>query len=156
MFFCASDVQGLSYKPFHRYVCRWCDVGCIGWYSSSWSSCAADLHVSPSWWSLDLSWLGLIFDGWGSRGQCCYSTEFLYRIFGPCYNPAILMFLLRTGLLLSFSVSSLGAGGFFAEVVLIFNLGESCMFPASPGAARERELVTRTVPSSAADVCHHC
>jgi len=38
----------------------------------------------------------------------------------------------------------------------IFILGESCMFPASPDAAREREFVTRPVPSSAADVRHHC
>ena len=93
----------------------------------------ADLHVAPSRRSLDLSWLRLIFDGWGSRGRCCYSAEFSSRIFGP----------------------SVGAGGFFAEVVSIFNLGESCMFPASPDAAREREFVTRPVPSSAADVRHH-
>ena len=55
-----------------------------------------------------------------------------------------------------FSGSALGVGRFFAEVVSIFNLGESYMFPAFPDAAREREFVTRPVPSSAADVCHYC
>ena len=106
--------------------------------------------------SIYLSWLRLIFDVWGSRGRCCYSAEFSSRIFGPFYDPAMLIFLLRTGLSSRFTVFSLGAGRFFAEVVSIFNLGESCMFPASPGAAREREFVTRPVTSSAADVCHHC
>ena len=57
--------------------------------------------------------LRLNFNVWGSQGQCCYSTEFLSCIFGP----------------------SVGAGGFFAEVASMFNLGESCMFLASSDAA---------------------
>ena len=143
-------------KPFRRCICRWCDVGCVGWYCCSWSSLAADLHVDPSQRSLNLfdcAWflmVGVCEDDVATLRSSrlaflAHITTWQCRCFS-CAQVSRLIFL---DLLLAL-VDSLRK---WSQSLI---LGSLVCFRENPGTAWEREFVTWPVPSSAADVCHHC